>query len=475
LSTHRVLSITNVRCLTKRWLDYCQGHPVVAYLAKFLPIFALFWIVSWVHLDPDFGWHLQAGNYIRQFGIPAHDIFTYTAHNFRWIDHEWGNDVIMSWLYQLGRYWLLVTVFAALWTLSLFINGSKAWFGVLVLAAAAMTPYSYVRAITWSVLLLAVLIRLARSRSSYVRWLIPLLFALWANLHAGFVIGFVYIIYLAIKERKLRWLLILVLAVAASFCNPYGPRLYVEIWRTLSDSSLHSEINEWFPFRVPLVTAPFVVLWGFGYAFYALYTKRRFWKWFPFSTVLLAASLSATRNFPLFVSGSIQDTKKYLDTIRRRFPKKIDNLRKWIVALIILAIAGTAAVGFYDIMTWSEQYPSKAVAYLDTHPCSGNLFNAYDYGGYLIWKLPSEPVYIDGRMPSWRNSNGVKYLTNYTDIILNKQFQQAQFAEYNIRCAVITNDYEFKMLITDLGNDHWETVVKANQAILLIAPPGIKS
>jgi hypothetical protein len=459
----------------KRWLSYCKRHPTITKLLKFLPIFVIFWIIAWTHLDPDFGWHLQAGNYIRQYGIPAHDIFTYTARNFRWIDHEWGNDVVVSFIYQVGKYWLLSIVFALLWALSLFINGSKSWFSLLFVAAVAMTPFAGVRAITWTVLGLALLIRLAHSHSPYIRWLIPLLFMAWANLHAGFVIGFVYLAYLAIKEHKLFWGFMLLFAVAASFCNPYGPRLYVEIWRTLSDSSIHSEINEWLPFSIQLATVPYVILWGVGYVFYISNTKRRFWKWFPFSTVLLAAALSANRNFPLFVSGSIQDTKDYLNNIRRRLPKPLHGSRKWVLSLIIFAFIGTTVAGFCVILPSNKQlYPIQAVSYLTHHPCPGNLFNSYDYGGYLIWKLPKEPVYIDGRMAIWRNNDGVYYFSTYLNMYENQKLQLAQFAKYNIRCAIVTNGPQYAMMIMDLVNNRWKVVVNANQSMLLIAPSNIK-
>jgi len=475
LSTPKSLTLTNANSLITRWFKYCSLHPITRFLVKFLPIFGIFWLIGWWHLDPDFGWHLQAGNYIRQYGIPAHDIFTYTARNFRWIDHEWGNDVIVSLIYQLGKYWLLSLVFALIWTISLFINNSKVWFSILLLAALAMTPYAGVRAVTWTVLCLAILIRLANSRSIYWRWLIPLLFIVWANLHSGFVIGFVYLVYLAIKERKPFWWLIFGLTVAASFGNPYGARLYVEIWRTLSDTALHHEIKEWFMFSIPFVTMSYSMLWAVGYVYNVLYAKRRFWKLFPFSLVLLAAALSATRNFPLFINSSIQDTKHYLDIIRQRLPKPLDYSRKWIMTFIIFAFAAVAIIGFCKVVPSNKQtYPIQAVAYLSAHPCAGNLFNAYNYGGYLIWKLPSELVYIDGRMPSWRNSNGVKYFTTYENIIGNQSVQQAQFAKYNIRCAVVANDSNFFMMIQDLKNDHWETVVNANQSVLLIAPNPIK-
>jgi hypothetical protein len=50
----------------------------------------------------------------------------------------------------------------------------------------------------------------------------------------------------------------------------------------------------------------------------------------------------------------------------------------------------------------SHFYPTKAVSYLSTHIPKGNLFSYYDWGGYLILHLPEKKVFIDGRMPSWK-------------------------------------------------------------------------
>jgi hypothetical protein len=42
-------------------------------------------------------------------------------------------------------------------------------------------------------------------------------------------------------------------------------------------------------------------------------------------------------------------------------------------------------------------YPVRAVEYLRQHPVAGPVFNTYGYGGYLIDKLPEQPVFVDGR------------------------------------------------------------------------------
>jgi hypothetical protein len=48
-------------------------------------------------------------------------------------------------------------------------------------------------------------------------------------------------------------------------------------------------------------------------------------------------------------------------------------------------------------MAEAQRFPADAVAFLQTHP-AGRIFNHYDWGGYLIWRLyPGTPVFIDGR------------------------------------------------------------------------------
>jgi hypothetical protein len=33
------------------------------------------------------------------------------------------------------------------------------------------------------------------------------------------------------------------------------------------------------------------------------------------------------------------------------------------------------------------------------------LYNDYGYGGFLLWWLPDRKIFIDGRMPAWRNGD----------------------------------------------------------------------
>ncbi|HNV25523.1 MAG TPA: hypothetical protein PKI21_04610, partial [Nitrospira sp.] len=50
------------------------------------------------------------------------------------------------------------------------------------------------------------------------------------------------------------------------------------------------------------------------------------------------------------------------------------------------------------------EYPIEAVRWIRTHrdEMGTRLYNDYSYGGFLLWQLPDERIFIDGRMPAWR-------------------------------------------------------------------------
>jgi hypothetical protein len=71
--------------------------------------------------------------------------------------------------------------------------------------------------------------------------------------------------------------------------------------------------------------------------------------------------------------------------------------------VLVMAMVGFVGLHLRQIIQGQPQaeashYPTGAVAYLSAHPPAGPIFNHYDWGGYLIFKLyPGVRVYIDGR------------------------------------------------------------------------------
>jgi hypothetical protein len=66
-----------------------------------------------------------------------------------------------------------------------------------------------------------------------------------------------------------------------------------------------------------------------------------------------------------------------------------------LLSLIVIFLAFPAA----DHLTAqvNKQNPVKAVDFIRRTGLSGRMLNEYTYGGYLIWALPEQKVFVDGR------------------------------------------------------------------------------
>ncbi|MBE9531987.1 MAG: hypothetical protein IME98_04190, partial [Proteobacteria bacterium] len=76
-----------------------------------------------------------------------------------------------------------------------------------------------------------------------------------------------------------------------------------------------------------------------------------------------------------------------------------------LVGSIILSIAMVApfVVSTVQSNSWGPgikegRFPEAAISFLDDNSITGNMFNSYEFGGYILWRsYPERMVYIDGR------------------------------------------------------------------------------
>lgn len=423
-------------------------------------LFALLLVVLGRRLDPDFGWHLEAGRYILQHGIPTHDVFSYTATDFRWINHEWLSDVFTSVLYTAGGFGLVASVFAAVWTAAIVLAARLRLWLVYALGFIAIAAEVVARANAWTALGLALVlwtvrrdVRLSGRLAAKRRWWLVPMFALWANLHGGFVIGFIALAVAAVRDRK--WWPVLAVSGLATFLNPYGPELYVEIWRTVADPQLRWLIAEWQPLAIGALNGFYICL------FLAVVLASRWRYELVFPLLMLAASVSSQRQFPLFMIAS-------LGLIAEGYVKLIDALNAragWRRFLLPVVVTGLALVPAGKIMeNPHNNLPERGIASLRREPCTGRLFNEYNFGGYVIWQLPGTKVYIDGRMPSWRNDE-VYYLANWRRVLDDESFARSELARYGVKCALLEKQHG--RLIRQLVAEGWDVSAMDDLAVLL--------
>jgi hypothetical protein len=469
-----------------------------------LVVLALSWKFP---LDPDLFWHLRAGGDILAQGIPRVDWYSHTFANFPWVDHEYAQEVFMIWLHRLGGFRLLSIVYAVIVTLAVLL-GIKwslpkriSWFGSLLagLAFAALAQ-SFLGArpqmFTYAFILLALGIarRLVERPKSRLIWLLPPLFAVWANWHGSFIAGLI-IIFILVSAKALfllvpgrfevgpRWSLgdvvrlfvVFALCVAATFFNPYGTGVWVEAIRTLGDRALHQNIVEWFAPHLYSRHGPaFFVVSGLLFVTLLVRQKRLSLVEAGWLFAFWGAGLSAVRNIPLFYLVALPLLAAAAEEL---IPKVFERgIRQWLA--LGLATLGSAALVAWRVplvdlwqfdnrpdLAEQSKYPVGASAYLAEHQDMRglNMFNEYGWGGYLLWRVPYAKTFIDGRMPSWE-LEGVRIIDDYFKADRAEDGWPEIFTTYQVGLVVVRPQHR---LVAKLGLDQrFEEVFRDDLAVI---------
>ena len=93
---------------------------------------------------------------------------------------------------------------------------------------------------------------------------------------------------------------------------------------------------------------------------------------------------------------------------------------------IILALVAGGLIPTPVNVYNSDIFPVEAVSWLEANPQSGNVFNHFTWGGYLLYRLyPAQKVFIDGQTDFYGEALTREYVTVTTlnpgwEDILNK-------------------------------------------------------
>jgi hypothetical protein len=453
--------------------------------------------------DPDVWWHLKTGQYIVEHkSVPHTDPFSYTRAGQPWVAHEWLTEVMLYGIERVAGLGSLIVIFSAVICGAFFLLylrcGSDAYVaGVATLYAAwATIPVWGVRPQVLSLLLTSLwLLILERSeRNPKLLWWTPPLMLLWVNLHAGFALGLALAALFLIGEGLEQWMgaqprsphlrkgaIILLLNLLVVPLNPNGLRMFWYPIETLRSAAMQNYIAEWASpnfHRADYLPFLLIVLGIFT----ALARSGRGTR--PRDVLLLIvglyAGLCSIRMMPLFVLVAIplicQRLGEWPSTKpTRRLQTGSGTLSDGVTfnAAILLAVAAFAGLHILPVIqrqpqAEAQRFPARAVAFLQAHP-AGRIFNHYDWGGYLVWKLyPSTPVFIDGRADLY----GEKLLDQFAETYQFKGGWQQALHDWNVDTVLVPAD---SALATGLRNfPGWSVSYEDTQAIVLVAPAGAK-
>ena len=407
--------------------------------------------------EPDFGWHLRTGLDLLQHGwqMPTTDPYSHTMPDWPWVEHAWLTDGIIGLVYQGAGLLGVIVLFAAIPAAAGLMAagaGRAGWTSRLVAVAIMLwvaRPFLGVRTqmVTWlGVALLLWLWRLVQEGRTWPLWTMPPLFLLWANLHGGFtagllvlgVMGLVSVAMRVAADRKppfasrfdepvLAWPRIGLLALAISvsvaltLVTPYGWRLHQEIYASLSDRFMLETLHEWQPLSLETYAGKLYVgyLAVVGLAMVLCYRRIEPVRWVLLA-VFLAFSIRHWRNIPFFLIVSLPLCAELVADGTARaaawLPALAQRPKQGGMGLALAVAVGMVALGPDHLVRVvrsglapeeffrETDYPIEAVHWITANrdKVGSRLFNEYGHGGFLLWRLPGERIFIDGRMPAWR-------------------------------------------------------------------------
>src|SRR5438034_4351202 len=242
----------------------------------------------------------------------------------------------------------------------------------------------------------------------------------WANMHAGFTLGLAIAGVMAAEaaftsERKerlgvaIRWAIFLFAALISGCLTPYGYEPLLTTFKLYGGQPLEW-IIEWAPFNAkndPIVEGLLLCL-----LFLSLYfgVKIKFWR-LVLVIGLIHLMLLHVRMVPLFglitpilIVSSLVDQYNFLriqthmvdDPALFRFAQRLARPAAYVVVCCFILSAAAAYGSGEGINPKKEHTPAGAVDYIQQKHSSGNIYNSYEFGGYLIFR--GVKTFIDGRV-----------------------------------------------------------------------------
>jgi hypothetical protein len=439
--------------------------------------------------DGGTGWHIRTGEIIlASHSVPHSDPFSSVMRGRPWFAWEWLYDALIAAIH--ARWGLngvvLLTALLIAATFAFVLRRLTARGVCLPLAAflvaiaiAASTLHMLARPHVVSWLLAAVFFDVldandtrAGGRNTRMLYWLPLLMIFWANLHAGFMTGFVLLgIYLVSSglrslagdrgapSRVRAFGAVSGACFLASLLNPYGFGLYGHILRYLSNPFLMAHIEE---FQTPnfhnLAPRCFAVLLLLVMVSLAVAVRRI--SVAQMLTLLFAtgSALYSARNIPvssalmvLIAGPLLSDTITAAATSGRRrlsrwhdFAVRMTAMERrqrahiWVIgAIVAVGILCSKRPEFFHSQFSPARFPVAATDEIVRFDFREPIFCPDFWGGYLVYRLyPRTRVVVDDRHDLY----GEEFLRNYLTVTRAEPGWQGMLSAWKVNWVLMPED-----------------------------------
>ena len=430
--------------------------------------------------DPDTYWHLASGKWMLEHGqLLRTDVFSSTVNGQPYSVGEWLGEIVLYLAYLAGGWTGLVILRGLLVGVCAFFLTRVALRGPspIIVAVPVSCAALLLSEIVWTdrphlftlALFPLLLDLLLAARAGRIRLLlaVPPLMLLWTNLHGGYAVGLALIGIFTIEALLTRRSFVLfaitaMTAVAASLVDPGSLGLGAAAAHATAPPRFIVEESP------PDVTRPA----GFVFAAFIIVTLALAMRGggtlldLLLLAPLLWLGLSAQRHMPYFAFTAVP-------FISIAVPRAWAPLEAWLsrrrpypraaVAGFGAGVAAMALVGLAFVPSAPNEaaYPTAALSAVRSS--TGVLLNEYDWGGYLIWRAPERPVFVDGRLfpflpdvfADWREA-----------VELGPRWK-AVLDRYKVAQVLLRPD---RALVSALREQGWRVVTEDARAVLLERP-----
>ncbi|MGH2983653.1 MAG: hypothetical protein ACRDK5_05305 [Solirubrobacterales bacterium] len=381
-------------------------------------------------LGGDMYMDLFTGRFIAEHGMVSHDPFPTAAQGQEWLNQQWLSQLLFFWAgWAVGLtgisivYALLLAIPLGLLLWACRRKGPWMLLAIAALYFPGMLAVIHPRAAGFTVMAFSLLVILILAV-----WRVPLrdgglgaqprlalaaiaaLFAVWANLHGGFVAGLLLIALVSVglavdRFRGLSGVVashrVGLLALAgvlgatiASLATPLGAQIWA-YFQSFSNPAIRFASTEW---QSALQSVPAMGYLGVCALFAA-------WLWWRSPRPRQIAPLLVALGFVAFAGFSMRNMIFVAPALAFQVAWAAPNRAEQRLRAPI-AIAATAAIG--AVLTWAAvlgpaqaqpQLRAPAVEYaIDHPPKTGRIATYAGTASYMLWREPDTPVAIDGRL-----------------------------------------------------------------------------
>jgi len=376
--------------------------------------------------DPDIWWHLRTGEWISQHhAVPRVDSYSSATIGKPWEAYSWLFELLNIHLfmrYGLGGIvaYTVGMVLAITVALHHLIKRLQQDFTIAIALALATcltlgplySPRPWLFTILFFVIELDILMHARKSgRLRELIWL-PVLFALWANLHIQFINGLIVLalalvdslVPLKTTDSNMRipvWPLAIasLASLLATLANPYDWHIYQVAHDLATQSGALASVSELQP--LAFRTLPDYALLFLAFAAVAMLARAQRFLVFE-TTLFLVTAISSFRSrrdlwAVVIVAGTILASTIENRKTPRRLPAFVSLPLAAAAGIVLFVASRVMHINNAELNTrLSKDLPVGAVAVAKARHYAGPVYNNYDWGGYLIWELRL-PVSIDGR------------------------------------------------------------------------------